>query len=414
MPQTEAGSDRKLAIIACVLLVTLRMSIGWHLLYEGWWKIDTQSKSQPWSAEGYLKNATGPLRPVFRELIGDPSDLNWLNYDLVSAKWDDWKDRFLAHYPNVDEAGPKGRGTVRDQLTRLLEGTEAFVVPLAILPAGVNLAPFKDIVTFDEANKQLRVGGQQHLLASERDKLLAMAPVDGTDDETITKFRKAVNDLYNASSKLSFKERLAVLLKGDPERVGVMQTDKSNNVIENRVGEIELYRRQAERYENRLAVAKTDFQFDHLDRQWTELQQLRRKLIGPVQALEYEMKLAAEQLLSAEQLAKGPVPEPWTEIRKINWRTMWGLTTLGFLLIIGLFTRLAAVGGAGLLTLFYLAAPPWPGVPETPGPEHNYVVNKVYMEALTLLCFACMPTGKWFGVDALLGGFWSKLRRKAA
>ncbi|MGV3486756.1 MAG: DoxX family protein, partial [Planctomycetaceae bacterium] len=40
------------------------------------------------------------------------------------------------------------------------------------------------------------------------------------------------------------------------------------------------------------------------------------------------------------------------------------------LLMIGLLTRLSALGGAALLTLFYLAMPPWPGVQEIPSIEH--------------------------------------------
>jgi hypothetical protein len=43
-----------------------------------------------------------------------------------------------------------------------------------------------------------------------------------------------------------------------------------------------------------------------------------RELVAPVQALETELKTAAEALLSEAQLAAGPVPEPMTPIRDIN------------------------------------------------------------------------------------------------
>ncbi|HTN04868.1 MAG TPA: hypothetical protein VL132_23475, partial [Planctomycetaceae bacterium] len=62
------GDDRKISVLACVLLVSLRLFIGWHLFYEGFWKIQTQSTAQPWSAEGYLRTAIGPMRPTFRSL----------------------------------------------------------------------------------------------------------------------------------------------------------------------------------------------------------------------------------------------------------------------------------------------------------------------------------------------------------
>ena len=41
--------------------------------------------------------------------------------------------------------------------------------------------------------------------------------------------------------------------------------------------------------------------------------------------------------------------------------TMWGLTAVGVLLILGLFTRLASIGGIGFLLLFYLCNPPFVG-----------------------------------------------------
>ena len=79
---------------------------------------------------------------------------------------------------------------------------------------------------------------------------------------------------------------------------------------------------------------------------------------------------------------------------------MWGLTICGLLLMLGLFTRLSALGGAALLTLFYLAMPPWPGVQEIPSIEHNLFVNKIFVEMVALLAIAAMPSGKWFGLDA--------------
>src|SRR5512137_1430450 len=41
--------------------------------------------------------------------------------------------------------------------------------------------------------------------------------------------------------------------------------------------------------------------------------------------------------------------------------TMWGLTAVGVLLILGLFTRLASLGAMGFLVMFYLCNPPFVG-----------------------------------------------------
>jgi uncharacterized membrane protein YphA (DoxX/SURF4 family) len=401
------GDERKISFSACVLLVTLRLAIGWHLLYEGLWKLSTQQTPQPWTAEGYLKNATGPLRNQFRALTGDPNDLRWLNYDQMANKWDLWAGRFVAHYPGALNAPEKGLSTA-DRLAALLNGRDSYSVPLDALPPGVDLAKWKNSIQFDKQAKRLIVDGKQHLLPSERDDILELAPaIENPNDAqqaaalVITKFRKAVNDVYNAQAKLSYKERLAALLKGDPDRVGVLQTDKDGAVIEERMGQVEHYEKLIERYEANHAKARTAFQWDHLQRQWSELQQKRRELVGPVQALEAELKTEAEELLTEGQLAAGPVPEPMTEMRSINLRTMWGLTIVGGLLIAGLFTRLAALGGTAFLMLFYLAIPPWPGTSPEVGPEHNFIVNKVLVEAIACFGLVFLPTGRWFGVDAL-------------
>src|SRR5437016_12973770 len=48
-------------------LVALRLAIGWHFFVEGMDKLN----SPAWTSEPYLREATGPLAPHFRELAGD-------------------------------------------------------------------------------------------------------------------------------------------------------------------------------------------------------------------------------------------------------------------------------------------------------------------------------------------------------
>ena len=116
--------------------------------------------------------------------------------------------------------------------------------------------------------------------------------------------------------------------------------------------------------------------------------------------------------MTPEQRAVGPVPPEDSQIANINKLTIFGLTALGSLLIIGLFTRVAAIGAAGMLMSFYLVWPPWPGVPEPPGTEHAYLVNKNLIEAIALVAIACMPTGQWFGLDRLVRWLITAFRSK--
>ena len=57
-------------------LVALRTVIGWHFLYEAYYKIISASAWSPagtplgrWTSAGYLKGATGPLAGLFQRLI---------------------------------------------------------------------------------------------------------------------------------------------------------------------------------------------------------------------------------------------------------------------------------------------------------------------------------------------------------
>lgn len=414
-----SGDLRRISWTAVVLLVLLRISIGWHLMYEGLWKLSTQDTSTPWTAEGYLKNSTGPLRNTFREMTGDPNDLNWLNHEFMTAKWNDWRERFAAHY-QLNENQKKS-------LDRLLDGSKNFSVPLDALPKGIDLANVSGVngkaIKFDEASKRLVVDGKLHLTPAEREKLIDVASeLKPESKEELTaeekarvaeldKFIKAVRDVYAQSARLSFHEKLTAHLKGDPERVGVILQSKGGEKADDgeasggivvQVGKIDYYKGLIKRFEADYAKASTKSEWEHIDKKWTDLQTVRRELVGPIQSLEKELIPAAEELLSTDQLALGALPEPWTPVRQINWRTMWGLTIFGLLLILGLFTRLSAFGGAALLSLFYLAMPPWPGVQEIPSIEHNLFVNKVSIEMVALLAIAAMPTGKWFGLDAAL------------
>jgi len=86
----------------------------------------------------------------------------------------------------------------------------------------------------------------------------------------------------------------------------------------------------------------------------------------------------------------------------IDWLTKYGLFAVGLGLLAGLFTRLWCVVGAGFLLMFYLAMPPWPGLPENPKAEgHYYFINKNIIEMFALMALATTHSGRWLGLDGL-------------
>jgi thiosulfate dehydrogenase [quinone] large subunit len=56
-------------------LVALRTVIGWHFLYEAYYKIVSPAWSHagtpltPWTSAGYLQGATGPLAGIFQRMV---------------------------------------------------------------------------------------------------------------------------------------------------------------------------------------------------------------------------------------------------------------------------------------------------------------------------------------------------------
>ena len=74
--------DRDLSRLQQLALVLLRTVVGWHFLYEGFFKLWGPAWSRagaphpPWTAAGYLKAATGPLAGLFHGL----ADARFLPY----------------------------------------------------------------------------------------------------------------------------------------------------------------------------------------------------------------------------------------------------------------------------------------------------------------------------------------------
>jgi thiosulfate dehydrogenase [quinone] large subunit len=73
-----------------VALVVLRTLVGWHFLYEGYYKLMLPAWSSSgaplpaWSAGGYLRAATGPLAPAFHALAAS-SLAGWIDVAVPIA-----------------------------------------------------------------------------------------------------------------------------------------------------------------------------------------------------------------------------------------------------------------------------------------------------------------------------------------
>lgn len=434
--------SRRLPLIAIVFIVLLRLAIGWQFLYEGMWKYLSLSSPEPWTAEGYLKNAQGPFRDTFRSMVGDPDELGWLDYANVSSEWYDWRDRFVAHY-GLDE-------NQQARLNIMLDGVRDKLADPAADPPDVSTSrkigrmptidwESKDlkkkvdaVLTYDAKTETLKTS--RSLLPSEEGVVLALIPQltieDGATAEQIDareKLRAEFKKLAESSRKaVGYRHKLAAQLRGNPETVGVsgarnksgsfsivMGTTTASEESAERTnvqyGKIQEYKDLLADYEDAVSKARMEYQHDHAAMLKKKLTGLRNDVVGPVRTLDSELKNAAFGLLTTDQLARGSLAPADSPLQRASSRAMWGLLILGTLLLLGLGTRFAAVAGAVMVLSFYLVIPPFPGVPQPPAPEHSLIINKNLIEVIALLGIAGMPTGTWFGIDGLIGR-WLKSR----
>ncbi|MCK4748557.1 MAG: DoxX family protein, partial [Bacteroidales bacterium] len=90
-------------------------------------------------------------------------------------------------------------------------------------------------------------------------------------------------------------------------------------------------------------------------------------------------------------------------LRVIDVINIAGLTAIGLMLMLGLFTRYAAIAGALLLSMYYLANPSWVASRIGFGVEGNYmVVNKNLIEVVMLVLIASIPPNWYYGIHHLL------------
>ena len=314
----------------------LRVAIGWHFGYEGLWKFESwQRGNTPFSAEGYLRNASGPLTPFFRAMVPDVDGLARLDKDTLDDAWKGDVTRIGNHFGFNDAQ--------RQQARSLLNDSQNWAADWFLdRDNREKIGKYKHDLGAVE-----KVEGNSLALSNEREWAAAQRHALDTDRKDLTKDIDAhAASLRDAVAKLATKEQA--------QKAGVW------------------YR------------------------------------VWPVQAA------SVVGLASSADVEKAREYRPGLTLLDVNnVLTAGSLVAIGFCLIAGLFTRLAALGGVGFLALIYLCMPPWPGLPPNPLAEGHFLyVDKNLVELVALLALAALPTGHWIGLDALLFG--ARRRRREA
>jgi uncharacterized membrane protein YphA (DoxX/SURF4 family) len=110
VPQGILSSRNYPGFLGAFFLVLLRVAIGWHFLTEGLEKVEaTRSGKQPFSAEIYLRNSTGPLATYFREMLPDADNRDLLDQDKLVSSWTKTVEQIGDHYKFSDEQKTKAK-----------------------------------------------------------------------------------------------------------------------------------------------------------------------------------------------------------------------------------------------------------------------------------------------------------------
>lgn len=88
-------------------------------------------------------------------------------------------------------------------------------------------------------------------------------------------------------------------------------------------------------------------------------------------------------------------------ITVIDYLNIFGLIAVGISLIVGLKVKWGCIAGVLLLMLYYLAHPPFPGLPQGPSEGSYWIVNKNLIEMAALFVIFQFPLTSVFGLESL-------------
>lgn len=355
-----------------IFLVLLRLAIGWHFLVEGYYKIQSQQigetvYNKPFSSAGYFREAAGPLGSAVRRYAGD-ADRDALAR-LTVQPIPDGKDP--ATYPPQDRV-PQA---LKHEWTEYLNA-------------------FASHYALDENQRKQAEAVLTQSEAKAVEWLTYQPPPGQAEQEKDPRYADYTSEQTHTYPSGDVKRRMTVT-----ERLTEYRT---------KLNEVKSGGRANWAFFKDVESAKTRTLKGDLAR-------IRSGLLADLDKQTETYKASLDKVLTTEQRDREPVTIEHKKslIDRIDDVTPYALTAMGLCMVAGLFSRLASFGAAVFLLMTYLAVPAFPWLPTPPQIEGNYFfVNKNLVEMLAAFVLVTVPTGRWFGIDALFSAIGTLFRRK--
>jgi uncharacterized membrane protein YphA (DoxX/SURF4 family) len=371
-------------------LIALRIAIGWHFLYEGIYKVDSNTGAVSNLTSHYaLQASTARLRDAFQK--APPGSLD---RETALARADQWHDEIVRAF-----AAQKALG--EDQKARLAALRDQ--VKLNAIAASRGEIPPEDVVNFDwtyvhaetlkvpppaQAERFTSLAYLQSSAGPARGLFRALVPdIDGLERLTVASAHSRLDRRYDeilahyADAGLPFSpEQQTKLAKARDAVKSSLAATISSPAFQARLAD---YRALLRRVSSDGSALHAPFTRERLDADRKALDAIASDMLAFVNESISEMAVQTYAIATVRQLAAGPLPADthlW-----VDTAIQFSLIAIGASLMLGLFTPIAALAAAAQLLMFYLASPPWPGLPAASLGGHYLFIDRNLIELLACL-----------------------------
>lgn len=346
-------------VLAFVALMLLRITVGFHFFKEG-----TDKIQNGFTAEYFLKAAKGPFAPYFHSMLDDPNDV-WkfgltenesgkkdVSPELSIALWDDFVDRAVNYYNFSDDeliqTLESRRDDLKAEIIRARESGDASVNTREL--EAVRQAAAESIALLRNQKQQAKEILEIHV--DELDYWFAVNRIE------LLAYFETADRVKGFDRDGASKEKVAVYVDSLRDQVTSISYDRDKQK-NGWAGEVEAI--------------------------WDSFESEINGLATDAQAKKKPLELHR------------PFKQSNSKLRWINQIIPWFDLTVGVLLMVGLFTRLASLCGAAFLLSVIATQPPW-----IPGTQPTYLYA---IEFMALVVIFATVAGRMGGLDFFFSGW---------